>query len=247
MTPTNAAVAAGEAPLSVEEAERAAQAVLDTAGADDVEVVVAASRSGVTRYANSQIIQNTVRLELRAYVRVAVGQKLASATTNQLDAGHMKKAANHALEAARASREDPDFPGLPVASDFGPAPALMRYDSATAAATPATRADAVGGILRATKGVHAAGVFETGAHAYALFSSTGMKCYDAYTRCVMTCLADNGESTGWGRTRHTRWPTSITRRKPAARCTRRRRVVAQKILTRDVSRRVGAPRGCDAR
>ena len=198
MTPTNAAVAAGEAPLSVEEAERAAQAVLDTAGADDVEVVVAASRSGVTRYANSQIIQNTVRLELRAYVRVAVGQKLASATTNQLDAGHMQKAANHALEAARASREDPDFPGLPVASDFGPAPALMRYDSATAAATPATRADAVGGILRATKGAHAAGVFETGAHAYALFSSTGMKCYDAYTRCVMTCLADNGESTGWG-------------------------------------------------
>ena len=198
MTPTEAEVVAGGSPLTPDEAERAASAVLGTAGADGVEVVVAASRSGVTRFANSEIIQNTVRLELRAYVRIAVGQKLASATTNQLHESHMRKAANHALEAARASREDPDFPGLPEAQEFGPAPALMRYDAATAAATPAQRADAIGGILRATGGAHAAGVFETGSHAYALFSSTGMECFDAYTRCVMTCLADNGDATGWG-------------------------------------------------
>ncbi|MDQ5816188.1 MAG: TldD/PmbA family protein [Actinomycetota bacterium] len=198
MSPSEQAVAAGELPLSQDEAEQAAGAILDIAGADGVEVVVAASRSGVTRFANSQIIQNTVRSELRAYVRIAVGQKLASATTNQLDAAHMQKAANQALEAARASREDPDFPGLPEAREFGSAPALMRYDAMTAAATPAQRADAVAAILRATEGTSAAGVFETSSHAYALLSSTGMKCYDAFTRGVMTCLADNGDATGWG-------------------------------------------------
>ena len=53
--------------------------------------MITGSRTGLTRYAGSEIIQNTARDEVRAFVRVVVGQKLASATTNQLDAEHMRE------------------------------------------------------------------------------------------------------------------------------------------------------------
>ncbi|MGH2779598.1 MAG: hypothetical protein ACRDJB_13230, partial [Actinomycetota bacterium] len=76
-------------PVDHELARRAAEAVLDFDGADDVEVVVMGSRTGLTRYARSEIIQNTVRSEVRAYVRVVTGAQVATTVTTQLDAEHM--------------------------------------------------------------------------------------------------------------------------------------------------------------
>lgn len=185
-------------PLDVDIARKAAQKVLDYPGADGVEIVVAGSSSGLTRYANSQIIQNTVRDDVRATVRVVVGDRAASATTTQLDPQHLALAAGRALEAARASLPDPDFPGLAHPEEVGRAEAIMRFDDQTAAATPNDRAVAVQGILRASGADNAAGIYETGAHAYGVFSSTGIDCYDAFTRCNTTCLVDLDGSTGWG-------------------------------------------------
>jgi len=180
------------------EVRRAAEAVLDHPGADAVEVVIGAASSGVTRYAGSEIIQNIGRDELQAFVRVVVGDRAASAATNQLDAGHMTTAAGAALEAARASLPDPDFPGLPSPAEVGEATPVGRWDDDTAAASPAQRAEAVKEIVAATAAGAAAGIYETGAHAWAVISSEGIDCFDAFTRCVMTCLADVGDATGWG-------------------------------------------------
>jgi len=188
----------GEPPLSAEAARRAAQAVLDAPGADDVEVLVSASATGVTRFANSQIIQNITRKEVRAHVRVAVGDRIASSGTNQLDGEHMKGAVARALEAARATRGDADFPGFAQPGKDGRAQAVGRWDDATAAASPARRAEAVNQILEASDSANAAGIYETSSFAFGVFSSTGIDCFDAYTRCAMSCLVDNGESTGWG-------------------------------------------------
>ena len=179
-------------------ARRAAHAVLDTPGADGVEVLVSASATGVTRFANSQIIQNIARREVRAYVRVAVGDRVASSGTNQLDPGHMRTAAAGALEAAKANRSDADFPGFAHPEKVGRAEAVGRWDETTATASPARRAEAVNRIVRASGAGNAAGIYETSSYAFGVFSSTGIDCFDAYTRCAMTCLVDTGESTGWG-------------------------------------------------
>ena len=87
-------------------AASAAAQVLDTPGADGVEVVVLASNTGVTRYARSEIIQNIVRREVRVYIRAVVGNQTATATTNQLDSESLTRAAERAVEGARASRPD---------------------------------------------------------------------------------------------------------------------------------------------
>ena len=184
-------------PLDRDQAKRAAESVLDYPGADGVEVSIAASISGLTRYANSQIIQNTVRNEIRASVRVVVGDRNASSSTTQLDPEHLAATAGRALEAARASLPDPEFPGLPVPDEVGRAEPVLRFDEGTAACDPAARAAAVGSILSTVDSDNTAGIYETGAHAYSVFSSTGIDCFDAFTRCNTTCLVDIEVSTGW--------------------------------------------------
>lgn len=184
-------------PISHDESRRAASCVLDHPGADGIEVVLTGSRVGMTRFARSEIIQNTLKHEIHAYVRVVVGDRTATATTTQLDAEHLGRAAARALEAARASRPDAGFPGLPSPEDVGRAAALMRWDDATAAATPEHRSTAVADVLRVAQQDNVAGIYETSAHSFAVLSSRGIDCFDAHTRCVVNCLVDTGEGTGW--------------------------------------------------
>lgn len=188
----------GDLPVDRDRAQDAAQAVLDLPGADGVEVLVSGSSIGLTRYAHSEIIQNTVRNEVRSYVRVVVGNQAASASTTQLTPEHLKRAAERALEAARASRPDPEFPGLPNPEEVGRAEGVFRWDDATATRSPHDRAGRVREILTASGSDNAAGIFETSSHAFAIHSSTGIDCFDAFTRCVTTCLVDTGDATGWG-------------------------------------------------
>ncbi|MDQ3916354.1 MAG: TldD/PmbA family protein [Actinomycetota bacterium] len=179
------------------EARAAAETVLGWPGADGVEVVVNASSAGVTRYANSQIIQNTGRDELRVYVRAVTGGRSATATTNQLTREHLERAARGALEAAESSPPDDDFPGLAHPDMVGRAEAIGRWDDATATMTALDRAAAVRSILAAAGDGSAAGIVETGTQAYGVFNSNGIDCFDTYTRSVATALVDDGEATGW--------------------------------------------------
>ncbi|MDQ3985298.1 MAG: TldD/PmbA family protein [Actinomycetota bacterium] len=183
-------------PLDEENASAAARSVLDHAGADDVEVVLLGSETGITRYARSEIIQNTTRREIRGFVRVVVGDRSATATTNQLSREHLSRAADSALEAAKAAPEDPDWHGLARPDEVGRADPIRKWDQVTAEASPGDRARSIAEIVAAA-GENAAGVFETSAHSYGVFTSTGIHCFDANTRCVATCLVDTGESTGW--------------------------------------------------
>jgi PmbA protein len=185
------------APADPDRLRRVAKEVLDLPGADGVEVVFTASETALTRYARSQITQNTVQKTIRAYVRAVVGRRYATASTNQLEAGHLERAATAALEAARASPDDPDFPGLPDPDSVGRAEGIMRFDDVTAACTAERRARAVGEMLEIVDGSEAAGIFETSSHAYCIVSSTGIDCFDTFTRCVASCLADLSGSTGY--------------------------------------------------
>lgn len=185
-------------PFTQEEARAAAISILDFPGADAVEVMVSASTDALTRYANSEIIQNTVKNELRANVKVVVGDRSAASATNQLDPEHLKAAAARALEAAQASVPEEDAVGLPSPDEVGRAEGVFRWDDATAEASPAVRAKAVNEILKVAGDGNAAGIYQTGAHCYAVFNSLGIDCFDAYSRANTTCLIDIGDATGWG-------------------------------------------------
>jgi PmbA protein len=184
-------------PLDADEARAAAGAALELPGAAGVEVLISGSSTGLTRYARSQIIQNTVRSELHAHVRVALEDRFGSAGTTRLDPESIRAAAERALRAAKAAPPDEEFPGLPEVSEFSRPEPVLRWDDDTATLPAQRRADSVGEILDATGSDNAAGIYSTSGHCYAVFSSTGIDCFDAFTRCVTTCLTDTGESTGW--------------------------------------------------
>jgi PmbA protein len=184
-------------PFAHDDVRRAGEGALDLKGADEVEVVFTGSDSRVTRYANSEITQNIQQSTVRAHVRVAKGRRFASVSTNQLDPHRIEDAAVRALEAARHSPEDPAWPGLPNPAEVGRPTSLRRFHAGTASFSAERRARGVADILAVTSGSNAAGVVETSSHAYAVLSSRAVDCFDYYSRCVVSCLADIGEATGY--------------------------------------------------
>ncbi len=190
-------IRSGELP-SHEEVRGAVEAVLGLDGADGVEVVFSSSSIGLTRFASSQIIQNTSRRELQATVKVAVDNRIASAATNQLHQEHLLSAGARALAAARCVPPDEEWPGLTSPQETGSPRPIERYDEQTAGSTPLDRAARVGTMLAAAPGASVAGFYETGSHAYAVLSSKGVDCYDRFSRCAATTLVDLSGATGWG-------------------------------------------------
>jgi PmbA protein len=77
---------------------------------------------------------------------------------------------------------------------------MWRYDEITRTAAPSERARVVKEVLESAGQTNAAGVFETSAHTYGVFSTTGIRCFDGFTRCVLNCLLDTGHATGWAET-----------------------------------------------
>jgi PmbA protein len=185
-------------PLSHAQLREVSGPALDVAGSDGVEIVFTGSRVGLTRYANSQIIQNTVQTSLHAHVRVVVGRRFAVASTNRFDAASLRNAAVQGVEAAQHSADDPEFPGLPDPGEVGTAAAELRFDESTAVAAPQQRADRAAEIIKAAGDCSAAGIYETSSHAYAVISSTGIDCFDAYTRCVVNVVAELNGTTAYG-------------------------------------------------
>lgn len=181
-----------------DEARAAVQAVLDTPDADGVVVVVYASSVGLTRFAGSEIVQSTVRSEVHAQVHAAVGHRIASASTNQLDPVYLERALEQAVEGARSAPDDELFAGLAAPLEVDRPQASGRFDDATATFPAAERGRVVASMLKSAGALATAGFYETGGHAYGVFSSAGVDCYDAYSRCSATALVEEDGATGWG-------------------------------------------------
>ena len=99
---------------------------------------------------------------------------------------------------ARLSPPDDLFPGLP--SDFGasrvtPSEEAERFDAATAAATPAWRADRVAEVVKAAGARPAAGFFSTSADEVALANTNGIRRHTTFTVAGFTCMVRSGDGT----------------------------------------------------
>ena len=172
------------------------EAVLDIEGADAVEVYLTREDSALTRFAESQIHQNTARVDGEARVRVVVdGSRVGVVATNDLSPEGLRTAARDAVEVARVTPPDEDFAGFAPPGTYEPA---GLDDPATAAASPAERAALVAALLGDVRpGMVAAGTAETARHEVAVVSSLGVRAYHAWTRAAVTCLVSGEDSTGW--------------------------------------------------
>ena len=162
------------------------QAALDTAGADDVEVLAIHEWGGLTRFARSAIHQNTWREDTGVKVRVISDGRVGVASTNDLSKEGAARAARDALEIARVAAPDPGFPGVAPKADY---PSLDAYEEAAAAMTPAEQAEEVAQILaHATGGLEGAGAYETQVVEVALANTEGQFCYHPGTQVNVSLL-----------------------------------------------------------
>ncbi|MEO6713588.1 MAG: TldD/PmbA family protein [Mycobacteriales bacterium] len=173
-----------------------AEAALATDGADGVEVVITASDSALTRYADSRIHQNTARVDGEARIRVVVdGDRIGVVATNDLSADSVARAARAAVETAQVTPRDATFAGFAQPAEYADAGA---FDEATASLAPAARAEFVAAMLAVLpREVFGSGAVESGRAELAVANSNGVRAYAQTTRSAASILAAGETSTGF--------------------------------------------------
>ena len=167
-------------------------------GVADVEAILAAESSALTRFANNTIHQNVAEHARHLSVRVIVEGRTARASTNRLDADGVRDAVEQAITITKLTEPDPEL--LPLAGP-APYPAVHRHFEATARATPEERARAVAEAIRAVEdaGQTAAGIYSTGEQEFALLNSHGVAAFHRETTARFSITAMAADSSGWAK------------------------------------------------
>ncbi len=173
-------------------AERAIRA----AKGDQAEALVIGRVGSLTRFANSAIHQNVTSREAELRVRVVVGTRRATATTNRLDDDGIRRVAALASDLARRAPEDPTFPGLPAPRPIPSAPSA--YVEKTAEAAPLARARAVKTLCDRATAVRmvAAGFVSTNVQEISVASTLGTWVYapQTYAEVQIAAIGDDGSA-----------------------------------------------------
>jgi PmbA protein len=106
-----------------------ASRALDATSGDDADTIVLAERSGLARFASSEIHQPTLIENAVVILRIVRDGRIGSAMTNRLDEQGLRELAVRAAEAAESAVPEPDFPGLPEPEAV---PAVEGYDDSLA-------------------------------------------------------------------------------------------------------------------
>jgi PmbA protein len=174
---------------------RAALAATD----GDAAAVVQAERSGLARFASSEVHQPTLIDNIVVTLRIVRDGQTGAASTNRVDEEGLADVARRAAEAADSAPVDPDFPGLAGPAQF---PAVDGYDAETAALGPDDQARFALEAIRAAS-VPVYGFFTSAASELAVVASTGLEAEQAMTDAtVLVVAADDGcsgyaEATSW--------------------------------------------------
>jgi len=176
-----------------------ARAALEAAGGE-AEAVAHSERSGLARFAGSEVHQPTLIENVVVTLRVVQGSRTGVATTNKVDADGLAELARRAQAAAASSPADDTFPGLAPPSQ---PPQVDGYDEATAALGPDDQARLAATAIDAAGEIPVYGFFTSAESELAIASSTGLeveqRMTDASTLVVAAAEGCSGyaEQTSW--------------------------------------------------
>lgn len=180
--------------------EKDIKSILDQAlaasTADQTEVLLYATDSALTRFANNAIHQNVAERDVSLTLRVVLGKRIGVASINSIQHPAIRSVVERALEAARLQPENPDFRSLPQPAHIKAMPAFCQ---ATADYTPRQRAEAVGTICRRSQeaGLVASGALETSTTQMAVANSLGLLAYHQGTLAEANTVIMSETSAGY--------------------------------------------------
>lgn len=172
----------------------AAELALAAAEGDEAEAVVHAERSGLARFAASEIHQPTLVDNAVVRLRVVRDGRVGSAATNRLSAEGFAALARRAAEAADSTRPDESFPGLAPAAEL---PAVEGHDEETAALTPEELAALARAALAEAAELGLYGYATCGTTALAVASTNGHRAEQVATDATVLILAAGDGASGY--------------------------------------------------
>ena len=167
-------------------------------GIVDVEALMAANSSALTRFANNVIHQNVADRSGYLSVRVLMDGRTARASTNILDEDSIRRVVEEAVAITRLQEPDPGL--LPLAEPAHPTETERWFD-ATARVTPRERAQAVAEAIDIVEsaGQTAAGIYSTSEAVLAILNSRGLFAYHPETMAHFSITAMAADSSGWAK------------------------------------------------
>jgi predicted Zn-dependent protease len=178
-----------------------AEQVLKRSTGDHTLVALHDQRSGTTRFANNQIVQNVDTRRGSLTVTVAFGKRQGTAGTTDFTAGSVQETVTKAAEIARLSPDDPEY-----LSPADPQPYLtpLTMRAETAVAGPTRRLEytneAIGQCRMENLG--AAGIVSSSIAAVGVAASSGLFAHEERTDARFSLTAEAGEATGWSAAAH---------------------------------------------
>ena len=126
--------------LGREKAKSLCEDVLSLVGDNLAQVSIYTLDESLTRFANNSIHQNVAEVDITIGVRIFIGSREGSASTNRMTQDALEEVVIRARESALVSPENPEFPGLagPASYEY-----LQSFDEITAEYSPQERAGAV--------------------------------------------------------------------------------------------------------
>jgi predicted Zn-dependent protease len=176
-----------------------AHAALEAAGGE-AEAVAHSERSGLARFAGSEVHQPTLIENVVVTLRVVDGNRTGVATTNKVDRKGLAELVERASVAAKSAPADENFPGLAPPATATP---VEGYDETTAALGPDDQARLAETAIDAAGEIPVYGFFTSAAAELAIASSTGLsvaqRMTDASALVVAAAEGCSGyaEQTAW--------------------------------------------------
>lgn len=170
--------------------------LLSYSAADETEISITTTDSGLTRFANNGIHQNVAEVDSSLTVRAILGKRIGVATLNNANLENGRKAVDRAIELARLQSENELFPGLPSAPA---ASKVNAFVDATASSSPDSRAKGIAEVCRRSveRGLVASGSLQVSATALAIGNSLGTFQYHPSTEASLSVVAMSDSGSGY--------------------------------------------------
>ena len=175
------------------EALELAGRLLRAAEADEALALVQSERSGLARFARSEVHQPTLIENDVLELQIVRDGRLGVAASNRTDEEGMRALAARAAEAADSAPADPDFPGLAPPAD---PPEVEGFDEQTAALSADDQARLAAAAIDASE-LDLYGFFTSGVTELALASTAGVSVSQTMTDASVLALAAVDGASGY--------------------------------------------------
>ena len=176
-----------------------ARAALEVGG-EEGDAVAHSERSGLARFAESEVHQPTLIENVVVTLRVVRGNRAGVATTNKVDGDGLAGLTQRAAAAAESAPPDDSFPGLAPQAD---PPQVEGYDERTAVLGPDDQARLAAAAIDAAGDMPVYGFFTSAVTELAVASSTGLTVEQRMTDATALVVAAAEGCSGYAE--HTAW------------------------------------------